>query len=153
VSHFDSFFRANYLRMVRYCMGFGHIEQDVEEQVSDVIYRHYDEFREKITGPAPDDTLRHWMNRRVLLNLGSARVKRVRQKTDTGHDVVETMHFDDPEALLQLKQQLPPVHPILIEYEPHGGSMSARGENTNADKTRFCRERKKFMAAFHGIAP
>lgn len=150
MNHFDAFFRANYWGMVNYCASFGHKPEDAEEEVVDVIYRYYDEYREKI-GEVPnrDATVRRWMNRRVLLNLADRYVKYARQKTENTFDgdPIEVLHFDDPESIVALKEVLPAVHPILINYEPYGGTVSAKGQNTSADKTKFCRERKKFLSA------
>jgi hypothetical protein len=165
VSHFDVFFRANYRRMVGYCSLY-YNPADAEEEVASVIHACYDEYMARIPEPGRDDTMRRWMNRRVLLNLKSRYVKFARQKTDSAEDMAtagdddfaysyafEPLHFDDPESIVSLQQQMPPVHPILIEYEPYAGGVSARGENTSADKTRFCRERKKFMTALAGGTP
>lgn len=155
MSHFDDFFRANYLGMVRYCGAFGHTTQDVEEVVADVILKHYDEYLGLIDSPTPLVTMRHWMNRRALLNLKDRQIKHYRSKTVSSEDPESEagLTFDDPESLLQLKQSLPPVHPILISYEAFGkandrnSKRGGLGENTSADKTKFCRERKKFMEA------
>lgn len=134
---FDNFFKANYIGMCRYCASFGHDSRDVEEVVADVIHKHYDEYRAAV---CDDATLRKWMNRRALLDLGSLRVKYGRRAA-LAPLPDEGLTFDEPESLLALKQSLPPAHSILIEYEAHNGC----GENTPADKTRFCRERKKFL--------
>lgn len=150
MSHFDDFFRANYRRMVGYCSGFGFREPDVEEEVADVILKYYDEYRAAITGPSPDDTMRHWMNRRVLLNLRSKALRFENARTDRIPEHFDQQHVDDPESILDLKQRLPEVHPILIRYESYAGGQRTRGMNTSADKTRFCRERKKFLAALEG---
>ena len=159
MSHFDDFFKANYRRMVGYCSSFCYSEADVEEVVADVILKYYDEYRSKISGPTPDVSLRHWMSRRVLLNLKSRYSTHGYTKAvplDAEHD---TGTADDPEAILDLKQRLPEVHPILITYEAFGNAVAtgegkterrARGENSSADKTRFCRERKKFLSALAG---
>lgn len=143
---FDDFFRHNYRRMVGYCSAFFN-ESDVEEEVASVIYACYDEYAAKIESAGREATMRAWMNRRVLLNLRSRYRNHDIARTEQ-LETYEQLTFDDPESILELKQTLPPVHPILIDYEPYGGAASARGENTSADKTRFCRERKKFMEAF-----
>jgi hypothetical protein len=155
MSHFDDFFRASYLGMCRYCASFGHDWRDVEEVVADVIHKRYDEYLSKITAPTPGTTMRQWMNRRALLDLGSRRAKHARQKTTATDDVGEHgLVLDTPESVLELKQALPEVHPILIEYEASGKTEGGNGKrgrpkgaNSSADKTRFCRERKKFMEA------
>lgn len=149
MSHFDDFFRANYRGMVGYCMAFGYSEADVEEEVADVILRHYEDYRERITGPSPDTTMRHWMNRRVLLNLKSRYKRYEYTKTDALDPATlgEQLTFDDPQSIVDLKQRLPHVPPILIRYEPYAGNESAHGANSNTDKSYFCRERKKFLTA------
>ncbi len=146
---FDDFFKANYRRMVGYCTGLGHREADVEEEVADVILKHYDEFMSKIEGPNPQATARAWMNRRVLLNLKTRYRLHANSKTEPMDDEHEVLTFDDPAEILSVKQRLPEVHPLLINDEPYGGTASAKGENTSADKTRFCRERKKFLNALN----
>lgn len=151
--HFDAFFRANYLRMVRYCASFGFREPDAEEVVADVIHKHYDDYRERIESPNVDTVLRQWMNRRALLDLRTLYSRDAVSKTGPLLGDAEGVHFDDPESLLDLKQRTPPVHPILISYQPFGvreprvKGGAPKGANTSADKTRFCRERKKFLAA------
>jgi hypothetical protein len=148
VSHFDDFFRANYRGMVGYCIGFGYREPDVEEEVADVIMRHYDDYRARVEGPAPDRTMRSWMNRRVLLNLRSKALRIENAKVDQLQlgDEEGLLHFDDPESILDLKQRMPHVPPILVRYEPYGGAGN-RGANTSTDKSYYCRERKKFLTA------
>jgi DNA-directed RNA polymerase specialized sigma24 family protein len=155
MAHFDDFFKANYRRMVGYCTAQGHREADVEEEVADVIYKHFDEYRAQVEGPQPETTMRRWMNRRVLLNLGSRYKRHENAKTDQLDDIHEQVSFDDPAVVVDLMQRLPPVPAILIDYEPYGIRESdgtqrrkpggPKGANTSADKTRFCRERKKFL--------
>lgn len=147
----EEFFKNNYLRMVRYCSSMGFNELDVEEEVSDVIHRMYDDYKSKITeAKNPENTMRHWMNRRVMLNLKSNYKNQVRHsRTDYLEDDIEGLcsTLDTPEAILDIKQRMPAVHPLLVTYEQYGGDVSTKGENTNADRTKFCRERKKFLNA------
>lgn len=152
----DDFWRANYWRMVGYCCTVWHNEADVEEEVADVIHRHFDEYKIKIEneGHAKFETMRRWMNRRVLLNLNAKTGKYRRGDYEqTGHEDDatvnhETLHWDTPENILCLQQRLPPVPEILIEYEQYTGGRGAGG-NTSTYKSKFCRERKKFMEALH----
>lgn len=167
----DDFWRLSYRRMVNYCASFGHAEEDIEEVVADVIHARFDEYAEKIAelngGVVDYNRMRHWMNRRVLLDV-LVRYRRFKFES-TGHDTAqmgdtmgddvapqETLHWDTPENIFCLAQRLPPVHPILLDYEPFGireeidgprKPGGPKGANTNADKTKFCRERKKFMQA------
>jgi hypothetical protein len=150
-SHFDSFFQANYRGMVGYCVTFGHRYADVEEEVSDVILKHYDEYREKITGPAPDATLRRWMNRRVLLNLHSKALRHENLKVGALPELFDQEHFDDPESLLDLKQRTPVLPAVLVEYEQYCDGRGAGG-NTNTDRSKFFRAKSKFLDALNGEA-
>lgn len=155
----DDFWRANYMRMVNYCCTFGWNPADVEEVVADVIHRNFDKYAEKIEveGKAKFDTMRHWMNRRALLNLNDRLVKQRRRPEDAEQDdsvFTETLTWDTPEEIVSLQQRMPPVHPILLDYEPvRKGAFKSEAKgarstpNTSADKTRFCRERKKFIEA------
>lgn len=148
----ETFFKLNYRRMVGYCSSFGHREADVEEVASDVIYRHYEEYYQRVTNPDKETTMRHWMNRRVLLNLRSYYNSCSRPNFISDENAGESqVSLDDPAEIIDLKQRLPEVHPILIEYEPYVNAVNvdgvARGENTSSDKTRFCREKKKLLVA------
>lgn len=151
MSHFDDFFRASYLSMVRYCTSFGHRAPDVEEEVADVILKCYDDYRSRINSPRADTVMRQWMNRRVLLNLASKALRhentKVQQLNDALLDASDMLHFDDPESILDVKQRMPHVPPILVRYEPYGGAVGGKGANTSTDKSYFCREKKKFLAA------
>jgi hypothetical protein len=162
---FDDFWRANYRRMVGYCCTVWANEADVEEVVADVIYKHFDAYLAKIEdGPGKFNTMRRWMNRRVLLDLKTRYFKLSNRMEESGHETEkmgdtmsedeapeETLHWDTPEEICSLAQRLPPVHPILIEYDPvRGGPWKAGTRlvpNTQADISKFCRERKKFLAA------
>lgn len=150
----DDFFRANYRRMVGYCSSFGYNEADVEEVAADVIYRRFDEYLAKIEldGPAKYEAARRWMNRRILLDLGS-RYKHLDPLAKPA-PVPDAVHLDDPEAIVSLYERLPSVHPLLIDYEPcrkgatrNVAAGARQTANTSADKTRFCRERKKLLEA------
>lgn len=164
----DDFWRANYTRMVRYCCTIWDNEQDVEEVVADVIYKHFDEFSEKIEarGLPKFNIMRRWMNRRVLLDLKTRHFKlRNRMEThavendDGDVTMPDPLHWDTPENILDLAQRLPEPHPILIEYEAFGKLIDKdvpagqkklggqRGENNPNDRVKFCRERKKFLTA------
>lgn len=156
--NFDAFWKANYTRMCRYCETVWENAADVEEVVADVIYRYFDEFLVRIEaeGPAKFDTMRRWMNRRALLDLKTRHFKlanRMEQTAPEDDMPIEPLHWDTPESILCLAQRLPPVHPILIEYEPFGKTEKTgrvggpKGANSSADKTKYCRERKKFLTS------
>ncbi len=147
----EQFFRNNYIRMVRYCSSMGFDEADVEEEVSDVIFYMYEEYKEKITeAKNPESTMRHWMSRRVMLNLKSRYINQVRfSRTEMiSEDILNSCStLDTPEAILDIKQRMPTVHPLLVSYESFRGGQRTRGKNTSADTSRFFLERKKLMAA------
>lgn len=165
----DEFFRCNYGRMVGYCSSWGYNVADAEEVVADVIYRYFDDYTGKVSaeGHAKYRIVRAWMNRRARLDLCSLYVKLRRRNEDTGKDVEQLedvapdqpvpesqVHYDTPENIFCLKQRLPAIHPLLIDYEPvrkgqgRVEAASARSTpNTSADKTRFCREKAKLLAA------
>lgn len=152
VSHFDSFFRAHYRGLVGYCSKFGFREQDVEEMVADVILRHYDEYRAAIDGPNPDTTMRHWMARRVLLNLRSVYLKIEQSRVEALPERYDAAHVDHPEAILDLKQRMPVVPQVLVQYEQYGGEGGPRGANNGTLRCQFHREKRKFMKALGGDA-
>lgn len=145
----EQFFRTHYRAMCSYCAQFGFNFWDVEEMVADVILSDY----EKHKGDGlPEISIRRYLNRRVMLNLKSLYKMRVHYSRTRGIlPGDEMIDLADPESIVCLQQRLPSaIHPILIDYAQHGGTVTAKGENTNADRTRFCRERKKFLTALKG---
>jgi DNA-directed RNA polymerase specialized sigma24 family protein len=156
MSHFDDFFRSHYRGMVAYCARFEFKEADVEEVVADVMYRHYDDYMEKLKDePNPAMAMRRWMNRRALLDLRTMMLRHENCRTQPLHteeDVVtgaaavshEQLHFDEPSAILDVKQRLPEVPAILVDYEQYEGGRGAGGATTTM-RAAFSRARKKFM--------
>lgn len=155
MSHFDSFFKANYLGMCRYCESFGHSVEDVQEVVADVIHRHFDAFLLKIEDPQPLVVVRRWLNRRALLDLADRRRAHAGRKTTAVEDFDEVLCFDDPAQILELKQALPEVLPdILFTYETHQGDKRGTGHTAarQAERDKFSAARNKFMKVLRGQA-
>lgn len=138
----EEFFRTQYRAMCNYCEKFGYNFWDVEEMATDVILRYYDEYKDRCRD---DVEIRRWMNRRIMLNLKSLYKTRLYSHAQTFTDSYEPAHEDTPEALLCLKQRLPFVPDILIQYTQFKGAESRRGENKSNDRVKFCRARKKFF--------
>lgn len=144
----EEFFRRYYKRICNYAACFNLNFHDVEEVAVDVIMECYEDYKAR----TPDEaTLSRWICRRVMLSTKSlyrtrARYYKEQELTQAIED--RLTHLDDPEAICSLMQRIPPaIHPILINYVQFGGNVTERGENTNADRTRFCRERKKFLVS------
>lgn len=154
MSHFDDFFKANYLKIVNHCEGHGFTRGDAEEAVSSAILNNYDAYRAKITGPSPDRALRSWLTRAavqyLIQNLRKHENSR-RGALPEGHDV---MHYETPESLLDLKQRMPDDVPdILINIRDKTESRRLGTPNTDAELHRFYRARKTFLSALQGTPP
>lgn len=163
-STLDLFFRANYRRMVNYCLSFWSSREDVEETVADVILHHHDSYKARITTSLqPEQTLRRWLNRRALLNLRS-RSYHSKVALDNLPEHLLPATLDTPESILDLKQRLPPLHPIFFTYAPYSKATSARGSdplvsdklsirargaNTPTDRHTFCTAKKRFLEQLH----
>jgi hypothetical protein len=154
--------------MVGYCCAFNHNHADVEELVADAINTHFYEYLEKINidGEHPHQfaVVRRWLCRRVLLNLGTLRIKRARgvsdghssmpEHDDSGDSIVQEkfLDLDTPEALMCLSQRLPPVPQLLVDYAPFDG-FSREGNvisktldaNTANDRIKFHKTKQKFL--------
>lgn len=110
-SHFDAFFRANYLRIVRYVANYhAHFRrQDAEEVAADVIYKHFDEYRARVEGPSPDTIMRRWMIRRAVLNMLSRYELREYSRYEPLPDDHDALSFDDPADIIGLPSTVPDV--------------------------------------------
>jgi DNA-directed RNA polymerase specialized sigma24 family protein len=141
----DRFFRDHYRAMCGYCTSMGFKPEDVEEEVVDVMLKYFGDYISRCADPR---IVRRWMNRRVMLDLRSKYANRRRHSMEFATDVLpDHAHSDTPEALLSLKQRVPEtLHPILVNYEQYGNAVGGVGTNTSADKTQFCRQRKKLLA-------
>lgn len=149
-STIDSFFRTQYLRMCNYCVGMGFNRWDIEEEISDVVLRHYLEYKEK---GLDDKTTARWVCRRAMLNLRAHYTMHRRYSWDTGITPAIEKGFvslDDPQEIVSALQRLPAIPEILINYAAHGGNESAKGQNSSADTTKFCRARKVFLKQLAG---
>jgi hypothetical protein len=145
---FDDFFRANYLRMVRYVANYHprFVRQDAEEVVSDVIHRYYDEYRQKLEAEvSAETTMRRWMIRRAALNMLSRYELWHHVAFDRLPEDHDELSFDDPADIVDLKQRLPEVPVVLIEYEIYTDQPVER-----ALTHRYSRARKKFMDQLKG---
>lgn len=140
--HFDAFFRANYLRIVRAVTNHhaGFQRADAEEVVSDVIHRYYDKFVAQIESPMLDVVLRGWMIRRACLDMFSRYRLWHNRSFDPMPEDYDALSFDDPADIVDLKQRVPDVPQILIEYEAFSGVAVTR-----ALKERHLRAKKKFL--------
>jgi hypothetical protein len=111
MSHFDTFFRDNYLRIVRYVANYhAHFRhQDAEEVAADVIHKNYYEYRARIEGPSPDTTMRRWMIRRAVLNMLSRYELREYSRYESLPDDHDALSFDDPADIICLPNDVPDV--------------------------------------------
>lgn len=142
MTRFDDFFRANYLRMVRYVAHYHpHFRrQDAEEVVSDVIHKHYDEYLARIDGPSPDSVLRRWLIRRSVFNMLDRYALYEYRMSEPLPEDYEALSFDDPADIVDLRQRIPQVPRILVEYETYVGRPVDR-KLTH----RYSRAKKKFL--------
>lgn len=143
----DDFWRANYSRMVAYVSSHWSDHADVEEVVADVIYERFYEYLERVEDqPGRFETIRHWMNRRALLDLRSRYVKEMRQRSLI--PTTPTLDLDTPEDLVSLSERLPVVPELLLQYEAFEGYSRTSGEpsrNTPNDRVRVSRAKAKFL--------
>lgn len=151
---FDDFFRAYYKRICRYCASFGFNFNDIEEVVADVIFDRYYEYFNKCSERYTKDidkNISMWIGRRVMLDLKSRYAKQSRYRLEVACDdeTPSGVDLDSPEAILCLKQRVPELPAILIDYQqfqsdpdaPRGGA----GGHGQKRIDRFKYERKKFL--------
>lgn len=145
----DDFFRTYYRQMCRYCASRGFNFNDVEEQIIDVLLARYDEYLQACTERYGDGAIKHvqwWVNRRVMLDLSNLYARQVRYSREGALVVLpDTAHEDTPEAILDLKQRLPDVPQILIDYQQFQSDDRGSGGNGQVLQDRFKYERKKFL--------
>lgn len=132
----DEFWRSNYRRIVRYVTNsYSYFRaEDAEEIVSDVIHRHFEDYSARVQASdshSAESRMRRWMIRRASFDMLSLIRTRVRERdaaVQAGHDgdgedgdgAQEEAVLDDPADWLCLRQRLPAVPEILIQYEARG---------------------------------
>lgn len=158
MSHFDDFFRANYLRMVRYVSNsYSYFTvEDAEEIVSDVIHRYYDDYRARVTesdGYSAESRMRRWMIRRACFDMlslirkrSAARLSSADAERQEAEEPDEPLILDDPADWLCLKQRLPPIPQVLIDYETRVDGVPVDPKLTN----RHHQAKKRFLHALKG---
>jgi DNA-directed RNA polymerase specialized sigma24 family protein len=149
---FDDFFRNNYGRIVRYVHGScGYFNRaDCEEIAQDVIADNYQEYASRVVATeqvSAESKMRRWMIRRArfdMLNLLSKGAKEREGRDDTEQPEVPCM--DDPADWLCLKQRLPVLPEILLNYETYVDGVPV---DRNLTK-RHHRAKKLFLCRLKG---
>lgn len=142
VMSMEEFFKRNYKRMVGYCISEGFNDADVEEEISSAIFNHYYDYMKEIKASNKERAVRSWLNTCAIRNI----IKKYNKKIYTTAEVLpedheEVSHLDNPENILCLKQRLPEVRSILIEYEP----KYKTGGNDASFRTLHTYHKRKFM--------
>lgn len=161
----ESFWRDNYRRIVRYVTNsYSYFSrEDAEEVVADVILQHFDDYSARAqasNGHSAESRLRRWMIRRAGFDMLSLIRSRAKERDAAGqpgwlfaHDGDEQepasheVALDDPADWLCLKQRLPVVPEILIQYEARtadGVPVDPRLTNKHA------MAEKRFLAKLKG---
>lgn len=131
----EEFWRDNYRRIVRYVTNaYSYFSrEDVEEVVSDVIRMHFCDYKARVEAHgahSAESRMRRWMIRRASFDMLSLIRSRARERDasgqagqdDGGEDdgAPDEAVFDDPADWLCLRQRLPAVPKILLQYEARG---------------------------------
>ena len=135
---------------------------DVEECLSDVIYKEFDNYWKLHSGKEKDLKIIErrvcsWIKRRAKWDLESitkmmARRNRLSNETricteiaQVGEYVYEHAVLDNPEQIVELFQLVNDVPDILIDYESFRGGKRTRGDNGSKLPLLHFRAKKKFM--------